>query len=184
MRRLTMLGAFTLSVSLLATGADAPATKLINAEGVTFRVPSSWKYTKPVERFRKAVVKLDPIEGDKEPAELVVTAFAGDGGGVEANVERWKNMFQAEDGSDDPVVEERAGKNVRVTVVEVAGRYVAAERPGAPKKFNKPGYRLFGVMAPSANGIYFFKMVGPEKTMKDARPALDELVKTITIVEP
>lgn len=173
-----------LAVALLGLGADAPDTKLVNAEGVTFRVPASWKTTKPTMRFRKAEVQVAPAEGDKEPAELVVTAFAGDGGGVEANVERWKGMFQAEDGSDEPKVEERQAKNASVTVVEVSGRYIAAERPGSPKKLNKPGYRLFGVMVPSSNGMYFFKMVGPDKTMTAARPALDELVKSINVIEP
>ncbi len=174
---------------LAALGADEPKsatkTKLVNAEGVTFRVPVAWKSTKPTQRFRKAYVKVDPAEGDKDPAELVVTAFFADGGGVEANVARWKGMFKPEgDEAAEPKVEQRQVRNVEITVVEVGGRYVAPESPGSPKKFNKPGYRLFGAIVPGKSGTYFFKMVGPDKTMKEARDAFDDMVGTITMVEP
>ena len=74
------------------------------------------------------------VKGDEEPAELVVFAFPGGAGGVEANVKRWQSRVQGQDGNppkiDTKVVK---GKNVEVTRVEIAGHYVAAVLRGAQR---------------------------------------------------
>ena len=49
--------------------------------------------------MRRAELKVEPIEGDDYPAELIVSAFAGAAGSVEANLTRWQNFFKDEDGN-------------------------------------------------------------------------------------
>lgn len=185
-RRLSGLFAasgLALTVAAAALAALEEKSKAIEGRGVRFEVPASWKSeTVPGQGFRVAQVKLDPAEGDREPAELIVYVFNGDGGGVDANLKRWRGMFRdAED--REPMLEsaKRKGKNVDVTIAEVAGRYVAAVRPGSPETHNKPGFRLLGAIVLAPERSYYFKMVGPDRTVKAAKPGFDQMVKSIVV---
>jgi len=106
------------------------------------------------------------------------------GGSAEDNIKRWQSGFRDEN-NNPPKVDTKVvkGKNVEVTRVETAGRYVAAVTPGRPEVNNKPNYRLLGGIVQAGGTGYFFKMVGPEKTMVAARPAFDEMLASIKFEE-
>jgi len=187
--RLTRPGLAVLATAALALGLGADAPKqTVDADGIVFKAPAAWKSSKPTEqRFRRAYLKINPVEGDADPAELVVTSMFGDGGGVDANVQRWEGMFKSdEDGSPvKAATEVRRGKNIdEITLVDVGGHYVAAVRPGSPQRLDKPHYRLLGAIVPGKQGTFFLKLTGPEKTVKAIRPAFDELLASINLVEP
>ena len=166
-------------VSVLA-GAD-DATQEITARELTFKVPAAWKKEQPKSSMRAAQITLAPVEGDKEPAELVLFAFPNGAGTVQANVARWESQFVDADGKTPKAeVEKKKGKNVDVTRVEIAGRYVTAVTPGGAEKNNKPDARLLGAIVETPTAGYFFKMVGPEKTMKAAKPGFDAMIASIT----
>src|SRR3954447_12009615 len=82
-----------LVAALCAVGADAPP-QTIDAGGLTFQAPGSWKSSRPINTMRRAQLTVAPAEGDADPAELVVFAFPGGGGSVDANVKRWQEMFR------------------------------------------------------------------------------------------
>lgn len=172
--RIAVAAAMAASLVVLA-GADDP--KAMKADELTFKVPSSWKAERPKSAMRKAQLKVTPVKGDADPAELVVTSFGGGGGGVEANVARWETQFE---GGAKAKVEKKKGTNIDVTRVEIAGHYVAPVMPGSPEKNDKPEYRLLGAIVITPNAGYFFKMVGPEKTMLASREGFDALIASIT----
>jgi hypothetical protein len=127
---------------------------------------------------------VEPSKGDKDPAELAVFVFPGDVGGVKANVERWEKMFQDKDGKVAKAkTETRKVAGVEVTVVEIAGRYVAAVAPGAAETYDKPDYRFLGAYVPASGRTFTLRMVGPDKTMKDAKADFDAMVKSIKLAE-
>src|SRR5207253_3050304 len=83
---------------LCGLGADAPPQS-IDAGGLTFQAPGSWKSSRPSNpAMRRAQLTVAPVQGDADPAELVVYAFAGGGGGTEANVKRWQGFFRDDSG--------------------------------------------------------------------------------------
>ena len=171
------------TLALLAMGADEP-TRSVKVQGVAFEVPKSWKSSPSGSPMRLTQFKVDPVEGDTEPAELVLFAFRGGGGTVKANLDRWRAQFQGEDGKPPEIVTEtRKGKNADVTFAEAAGRYVAAVTPGSPERHDRPGFRLLGAIVQSPDTGYYFKMVGPDKTMTAAKPAFDAMIKSISIEE-
>ena len=175
------LGPGTIALILLGLGADAP-TQTIKARGLTFRAPAAWKSSMPSSPFRIAQLKVEPAEGDADPAELVVTAFAGGAGSVEQNLARWRSQFRDKDGNP-PKIESKTvpGKNTEVLRVEVAGRYVAPKVPGGSEVLDKPNYRLLGAIVQTSKIAYFFKMLGPDKTMVAARPDFDALLASIQV---
>ncbi len=169
------------ALGLALIAADEP-TQTIKARGITFDVPKSWASGKPANAMRLAQLKVEPSEGDKDAAELVLTAFPGGGGGVEANVARWKAQFVDSQGEPPEVTQEtKKGKNVSVTFVETSGRYVAPVMPGRPEKNDKPNWRLLGAIVQAGDTGYFFKMVGPDKTMKAAKPGFEAMIKSIAV---
>jgi hypothetical protein len=148
----------------------------IEADELIFAVPEAWKSSKPTSAMRKAQISAPAAKGDSAPAELVLFVFEGGAGGVDANIDRWRRQFTNEDG-DPPMVETAKvkGKNVDVTRVEAAGTYKDPFGGGSPK----PGYRLYGAIVQTDRAGYFFKMVGPEATMKSLKPDFDTMLSSI-----
>jgi hypothetical protein len=165
----------------LALGADTP-TKTISARGLSFEAPLTWKSTPPATPMRLAQLTIEPVKPDRDPTELQVFAFPGGAGSVDANIKRWQAQFETKAGKPPEVTtEKRKGKNVDVTFVEVAGTYVAAVSPGSDQKHNKPEYHLLGAIVETPTIAYFLKMVGPDRTVKAAKPAFDDLIKSMSV---
>ena len=83
--------------------------------------------------MRRAELKVAPIEGDDYPAELVVFAFGGGAGTVDANLKRWQSLFKDKDGNPPAIDSKKVkGKNVEMTRAETHGDYHPARFPGRP----------------------------------------------------
>jgi hypothetical protein len=55
---------------------------------------------------------------------------------------------------------------MKVTVLDVSGKYVAEMAPGSPTRHNKPGFRLKAAVVETSGGPYFVKLTGPAKTVE------------------
>jgi hypothetical protein len=172
-----------LAVLALVMGADDPK-RTIEARGLTFKAPESWKAVPTRSPMRIAQLKVEPVQGDDFPAELVVFAFPGGAGTVEMNVKRWQSQFRDADGNP-PRIESKTvkGKNVDVTRVETSGRYKPSPLPGVAPEPERDNARLLGAIVVTDRVGYFLKMVGPDKTMTSIRPAFDEMLSSIEVAE-
>ena len=178
----------TASVALAATAAATAEdeTKKVEAGGLSFQVPTDWKVNPPSNQMRLMEIQVGPAEGDEEPAELVVYAFPGGAGTVADERRRAGSSSSSTRTASTRRSRPRTIKAQRgdeVTVVETAGRYVAAVRPGSPERVDKPGYRLLGAILTTPRTGYFLKMVGPDKTVAEAKPAFEALVKSMAVGE-
>ena len=180
LRSLVSSGLVGLAVSVLLCGAD-DATQKIDAKGLTFEAPASWKSSPPSGSMRRAELKVQPIDGDAFPGELVVYAFPGGVGPVQANLERWKSQFKDKDGNSPQVETKKLrGKNVEVTRAETSGHYHPAQFPGRSEP-DRDDARLLGAIVVTDQVTYVIKMVGPDKTMSKIRPDFDALLATIKV---
>jgi hypothetical protein len=171
-----------LATAFFLMGADEPK-QTIDAKGLKFEAPKTWKSTPPTKQSRRAELKVEPTEGDDYPAELIVSAFPGAAGSVEANLERWQNFFKDEDGKSPKIESKKVqAKNVEVTQAETSGHYYPASFGGA-KEPDRPGARLLGVIVTGEKYSYYIRMVGPDKTMKKLKDDFDEMVKSIKLEE-
>jgi hypothetical protein len=170
------------ALALLLVAADGPK-QTIDARGLTFQVPASWKSSPPTSQMRVAQLKVDPIEGDDYPAEMVVTVFRPSAGPVDANLRRWQGMFKDRDGNP-PTIESKKikGKNIEVTRAETAGHYYPAQFSGRPEP-DRPDARFLGAIVTGDGVTYYIRMVGPNRTMTKLRPDFDELLSTIKVEE-
>jgi hypothetical protein len=113
---------------------------------------------------------------------MVVTAFTGGAGPVDANLKRWQGMFKDKEGNP-PNIESRQvkGENVDVTRAETAGDYHPAQMPGRRPEPDRPNARLLGAIITAERVTYYVRMVGPNRTMIKIRPDFDELLTTIHV---
>jgi hypothetical protein len=169
--------------ALLSAGADEPK-QTINARGLTFEAPKSWKSSRPTSAVRLAQLAVEPAEGDGYPAEVVVTSFGGAAGSLEANLERWRGQFEDENGKR-PAIETKTleGKNCKIVRAETHGKYHPPRFPGAPAQEDRENARLLGAIVTAGDATYYIRMVGPDKTMKKLTPDFDEMLKSIKIAE-
>jgi hypothetical protein len=172
-----------LGAAFFLMGADEPK-QTIDGKGLTFEVPKSWKSSPPTKESRRAELKVEPVEGDDYPAELIVFAFRGGAGSVEDNLTRWQKLFKDEDGNPPKIESKKVqGKNVEVMRAETSGHYHPASFPGAPKQPDRPGARLLGGIVTGEKYSYYIRMVGPDKTMKKLKTDFDDMLKSIKLDE-
>jgi len=132
--------------------------------------------------MRTAQFALPHSAGDAQDAELVVYYFGGSGGTVEANIERWLGQMQQPDGKPSSAVAQRQKRTVNglaVTLVDVAGTYIAEMTPGAKERHNSPDFRLRAAVIETANGPYFIKLTGPAKTVAAHDKAFEQFLSSV-----
>ena len=130
-------------------------------------VPAGWKEEPPTQML---IAKFVATEADAR-AEITVSAFPGDVGGMLANVNRWRQQLGLPEigGADLPkTVSEVAAQGGKATLVELAG---TDARTGQKAK-------LVGVILPQASQTWFYKMMGNEKVVARERDALIKFVQS------
>ncbi len=161
------------------------AGRVTVAQGLSFVPAGTWKAKAPGSTMRLAEFAIPRAEGDGADGELALFYFGtGQGGSVEANLERWFNQFHQPDGStskDRAKVDRRKAGDLPVTVAEVSGRHVSKAMAPGQRDYDEPGWRLYAAIVETAKGPFFFKAIGPEKTILGARPALEALVDSIRL---
>ena len=167
----------------ITLGAADDETRTVQADGLSFSVPKAWKSERPTSPMRKSQIKVEPVAGDTEPAEMYLVILSNKGGGLDANVARWEGQFSGENGKPAKAkVETKKGKNIEVTRVEIAGKFAGMGMPGQPKQEAKPNTKLLGAIVMSSAGDgYFLKLTGPEKTVAALTKQFDQMIASMTI---
>lgn len=155
------------------------AAQAPQAGGVTWTAPAAWTAEPPRSSMRVVTYRIPAAAGDAEPAELGVFFFGpgGEGGSVDANVQRWIGQFAPENGAAKPSQRVETVNGIRVTRVSAEGTY-ASGMPGGPST-PKPRYALLGAIAEGPGGNVFFKLTGPRKTVEKAAPQFDALLRSL-----
>lgn len=155
--------------STKAPAADAPSVPAHQpGAALVFKPQPGWTVETPSSPMRKAQYRLPHLAGDAEDATLVVTFFSGQGGGLEANIERWTSQFEQPDGKKSADLVQRAERKVDgmdVHEVALSGTYVAETSPGSGKQYHNENWRMLAAIVDSDHGPYYLKLVGPAATV-------------------
>jgi len=149
------------------------------AAGLGFTTPDGWRQSEGGSSMRVAEFTLPRADGDAEDAQLIVYYFGGQGGSVDANIQRWVGQMQQPDGRPSSAVARKQTRTVNgltVTLIDVDGTYVAEMAPGAAARHNKPQFRLRAGVVETPNGPYFIKLTGPQKTVTRWDRSYDQFV--------
>ena len=166
-------------------GTGSAAVKPVAAHGagspLKFTAPADWTAETPSSAMRKAQYSLARVEGDPEDAKMVVFFFEGQGGSVQANIDRWIGQFTKADGSpanDAARVSKKESHGTPLTIVDVSGTYKESMGPMSTGT-SKPDFRMLAAVAETSSGPWFFKMTGPAKTMAKWEPSFHTFLDTI-----
>jgi hypothetical protein len=155
--------------------AIAPAP--VEAAGLRFELPGAWQATAPSSSMRAAQAVIPGAAG---PAELAVFHFgAGQGGGIEANLQRWVSQIELDAGSR-PQREFFETNGLAVTIIEITGT-LRPGRMGMGPKEPQPNSILLGAVVEGPGGPWFFKATGPEATL---RPQRDQFIAMLKAARP
>lgn len=141
--------------------ASTPGAKRESAGGASWEMPAGWS------RGPDAQMRLATI-GDGA-AEVAITSFLGNVGGVPLNINRWRSQVGL------PPVKSDADAEKLLTDVDVNGRKIrVADMTGGSD-------RIIVAMVPADGKLYFFKMIGKSDVVAAHKAAFDQLVKTIRV---
>jgi hypothetical protein len=159
------------------------STFLPTAATLKFDAPAGWVSKTPGSTMRVAEWTLPKVAGDTEDALLTVYFFGANmGGNVQANLDRWMSQMSQPDGRPSKDVAKTStmtSHDLKMTIVDVTGTYVAEVTPGSTEHFNKPGFRQCAAVVETPGGPYFVKLTGPAKTIAKWNDSFAAFLKTI-----
>jgi hypothetical protein len=164
---------FTAAVLVVMCAASLAAE---SAAGVQWTAPANWKAAPP-QAMRAATYSIAPAAGDKASAECGVYFFgAGQGGSIDANLDRWRGQFLGPDGKAAPAkIAKRTSHGLSITTIDSSGEYTGLGGPLSNGK-GAPGYRLLGAIVEAPGGNIFVKLTGPAKTLAENQAKFDQLL--------
>ena len=147
-----------------AGNATPPATDAGNIP--TWTVPDGWQPA-PLSQF--LIAKFSITAADGAQAAVNVSSLAGDGGGLTANVNRWRGQLDLAPLADAdlanlPTIDVSGGT---ATLIDISG---TDGRTGKPA-------RLVGVVLPSGGQTWFYKLMGDESVVAQQKDAFTKFIQ-------
>ncbi len=147
----------------------APAAPPPASDGPKWNVPPQWVETPP----RAMVFKGFEVGGDAgAKADISISFFQGDVGGVLANVNRWRGQLA------QPPIEAGQLDGVTESVATLGGSGTMVDFMGTDAKTSQPA-RLVGVIVPHGDNTWFYKLMGDAKVVKGQKDTFVQFVKTV-----
>jgi len=183
---LLLATAAIVSMPLAAWSEDKPKeepTDVVKIGPAKYIVPKTWKRQAPSNTMRVAQFGIPLAEGDKGKIELTVFYFGPDqGGSVDQNIARWLGQFKPLEGKEK--VEKFTVGDFDITKLDASGTYEYKPFPAAPQGELMKDWRMLAAVVETAeNGPYFFRVVGPKKTIDAQEKAFINMLKTVTADE-
>ncbi|MDH4070622.1 MAG: hypothetical protein OEV30_09365 [Ignavibacteria bacterium] len=145
--------------------------------GLAWQIPERWTMG-PEKAMRVATYMSPPSSGDSEGGECAVFYFgSGEGGDVEANINRWVGQFEPD---GEPARTMLTVENMSVHYLDLTGTYLASTGPMMGPKERKEGFRLLGAIVGGPQGSVFFKMTGPSATVGDAQGEFQSMIESLS----
>ena len=136
--------------------------------GFKFMVPVGWQEQPPKSQFVLGEFSLPGADG---AARLTVSSA---GGGIEANLDRWRGQFNRGPNDPEPRESEITFDGQKGTLLELSGSYTDMFGGGKPSR----DWRMLGVAVPMGPTNVFVKLTGPQATVTDQREAFVKFVES------
>ena len=137
------------------------------SDRLTWTAPAAWT-AMPDRPMRKATFAVKDPTG--ATADLSITAFPGDTGGLLANLNRWRGQIALPPLGEAQVpasVEHLEANGLPLDVVDFVGT-----ANGAPT-------RILGAIVPKDGETWFFKLTGPDALVAAQKPAFLDFLRTV-----
>lgn len=171
----------SLSLLLAATLASA-AGQPLSFLGFSSEVPAQWARIEPSSAMR--ILQFEIADPGGEDAQFVVYHFGpGQGGSLEANLERWKSQFRQPDGSPVEPVVTALKSTMPATLVELRGDYARGLGMG-PSGDALPDRMLLAAVVETPEGNLYPQLHGPAPLVAAQRQAFIAFIEGLRPAEP
>jgi gluconolactonase len=159
---------------------DKPQAKPTKVGSAEFKVPGDWVAQQPKRQFRILQWGVPTAEGDETAPVIYVSELPGTAGGVKGNIDRWIGEYESKEGKEKTETFEADG--IKIHTLAVTGTFM--ESMGGPfsggKKTPRENYQTLGAIIeiPDSANTYFFKMVGPKKSVAAQKDAFVAMLKS------
>jgi hypothetical protein len=156
---------------------DAPSPVLFTVGSFSFQRPQGWVWVIPQSAIRKAEFSIPSQAQGEDPVTVTFFCFGrGEGGSVQANVNRWTAQFANSDGSPSKAVtESKVFDSVPVTIVTATGFFSGGMGQSTSVKPLHAGLR--GAILQSPQGDVYVKMTGPETLVRKSSQSFDDMIR-------
>ena len=134
----------------------------------TFKGGDPW-----VKAPTSPMVKAAVSHGKEGPVLKFYHFGQGQGGGIEANLKRWKGQFE---GEAKMTREDRTYGGQKVAIVTITGTYLVG--PPFGQKVATPGQALLGAVIAHPSGDVFLKMTGKEDEVTKTKADFLKLIES------
>lgn len=155
---------------------DGPIPPLdVDAVGVDWVAPRAW--LQQIAGGMRVATYIVPGATTESDAECAVYHFGpGQGGGVDANLDRWSGEFEKlerQDGRRSEI------SGLKVATIELAGTFAGHTMTPGEATGPKPKWGMLGAIIGGPKGDVFFKLTGPAATIAAAKPAFEEMLSSL-----
>ncbi len=143
----------------------------------TFKFSDPWIRQQVTSPMRAGQLTYDHEDESLGDVDVILYYFGeGQGGGTQANIDRWIGQF---DGTPESTTEEVDVGDRKVTLLTAKGTYMeSAGGPFSGNKTAKPNYTMLAAILPSDQGAVFLKLTGPDASVDAMKEAFMEFAKS------
>jgi len=141
-----------------------------SSDAPKWNMPGQWVETAPSSTM---ILRSFTVSGDAgAKADITVSFFPGSGGGVLANVNRWRGQM------GQPPVEQSQLEGVTETLATMDGKATLVDFMGTDAKTGQPA-RLVAAIVPHGDKTWFYKLMGNGRVVEGQKNSFVEFVKTV-----
>lgn len=149
----------------------APAAQPAAKGELQMTAQTGWVVEKPASAMRRAQFRLPSQTTGVADGEMIAFFFPGQGGSVDANIERWAKEWSVAGGADPLSAMKRVTRTINglaVHHVDLSGEWSGGMNAAGGKRTD---YRLMAAIVETPGGPWFLKLVGPQATLDHWEPS-------------
>ena len=154
---------------------NKPESNFIQIGNLTARLPDNWNVVKPSSSMR-----LMEFQIGENNSEASMAVFKNIGGTIDDNLERWAGQFGYQLLDENVRLTKETISGIDFHIISILGTYTntMAFSPNAAKP--KINYRLLGAIASTSDGLYYFKLTGPNDIINNEIEEFSYFIQSLT----
>ncbi len=148
----------------VGAGSTEPTEKAF--QGIKLTIPAGWEERVPANDVIQAEYRINA------PSGAVRVTMSSAGGGMEANIQRWRGQFTRGPNDPEPQQETVTIDGQEAILIELVGTF----RDGFGGGGEQRNHCMLGAVIPTGPANFFVKMTGPREAVVEQREAFRQLV--------
>ncbi|MDG2265702.1 MAG: hypothetical protein P8L91_01845 [Candidatus Marinimicrobia bacterium] len=152
-----------------------PESDFIRIGNLIAKVPDNWNAVKPSSSMRLMEFQIGTNNADASMA-----VFKNIGGTIDNNLERWAGQFGYQLLDENVRLTNETINGIDFHIISILGTYTNTMAFSSNAAKPKKDYRLLGAIASTSDGLYYFKMTGPNDIINNEIEEFSYFIQSLT----